>query len=175
MKRALIILLFIALSTCAQAQDTPPPMQLNDPSQNPLGATAVISSGLSDALDTDVRLVLTLANPSQSAVTFNLVETLFIAGTQQGGQPLFPDRMVPDAVGPGQTAELHFRYDNTACNPQVSAYVLIDFLLDGQRQRTALFIPGPVQQSLGNRWQQTFFPYGHVSGLYADPWDPFYW
>lgn len=175
MRYLLALLLFVTLTACAHAQSAPPPMTLNDPSQNPLGANAVISQGLSDALDTDVRLVLTLANPSQTPIQFILVETLFTKGDKQQGEPLHADRMSPEPLGPGQTSELHFRYDNKPCFKHVSAYVLIDFFLDGKRQRTALFIPGPAQQSLGNRWQPTFFPYGHISGIYADYYDPFYW
>lgn len=175
MRQAITLLLLACLVAAAQAQTPAPPMKLNDPSQNPLKATASISSGLSDSIDTDVRLVLNLSNPSQQPVTFNLVESLFIEGDKERGTPLFPDRMAPDPLSPGQTNQLHFRYDNKQAHPQVSAYVLIDFVLEGQRQRTALFIPGPTQQSLGNRWQETFFPYGHVSGMYAAPWNPFYW
>lgn len=165
-----LVVLMLSLATSGWGQQPTSQLIPNDPSQNPLGAKAKITAGFPGSLDTDVRLILSVSNPTQGPVTFNLAETLFVVGDQQLGKPLYAERMVPSQLDVGHTVQLHFRYPNPDKVPLVSGYVLLDFNTGGQRQRTALFIVGPKQTGLGTNWQHYFFPEGHVSGLYADPW-----
>jgi hypothetical protein len=170
----MLLLLVGAISlpvfAASAVEAAPPPLVPNDPAQNPLGATASIQAGFPGSLDTDVRLVVNVANPTSAPLDFYLCEALFTAGAEEHGQPLYSERMAVPALMPGQTRQLHFRWTNPEHVAVVSAYVLLEYNGPQGHQRTGLFVAGPRQQSLGDSWQGRFFPYGHISGLYADPW-----
>lgn len=177
MKRLVVLLAVLFLTPArawaapAGAGPSPLPVRVrivpNDPSQNPLGASGTISAGLSDTLNSKARLSVSVSNPTATPVTFTLAEAIFVQGTQQKGHPLFADRIEPAPLQPGSTTNLRFRYSNPEHVTPISAYVLLQFAINGATQRTALFIAGPQQANLADRWQHKFFPYGHFTGFFS--------
>lgn len=170
---ALVLCIFFAVRLPAPAAPTPQPssspdvVMPNDPKQNWLQASGVIKSDLHDALQASIHLHVSVSNPTMEMVNFTFAKAIFVQGSLQKGHPLFADVISPAPLNPGSVTRLRFVYNNPKDVTLVSAYVLLGYTFEGRARRTALFVSGPQQTSIGDRWQQKFFPYGHYTGFFS--------